>query len=68
MKADVAITYTRHTGKFSRTERTEQASFDSDRSSFVEEAATLIEVLREYVENVRARRRLINCLEVQISP
>jgi len=57
MKANVAISYTRHTGRFSRIERTEQASFDTDRSSFAEEAATLIEALHEYVTNARARRR-----------
>jgi hypothetical protein len=57
MKANVAITYTRHTGRFSRIDRSEQVSFDPEQRSFVEAASEVIDLLKDYVKNARLRRR-----------
>jgi hypothetical protein len=57
MKGEVTIAFKRHFPRHLTSERTEQASFDTDTASFIDEAATLIEVLHEYVENARTRRR-----------
>jgi hypothetical protein len=57
MKAEIIMNYKRYKNRFTKKERTEQASFDTDRSSFTKEAEPLIEVLGEFVENARSRRR-----------
>jgi hypothetical protein len=57
MKAEITIAFKRHLPRHPTSERTEQASFDTDQSSFIDEAATLIEVLHEYVRNASVRRR-----------
>lgn len=57
MKAEVTIAFKRHSRGHLTSERTEQASFDTDQSSFVAEAATLIDVLSEYVKNARSGRK-----------
>jgi hypothetical protein len=59
MKANVAITYTRHTGRFSRIEKSEQVSFDAEQCSFVEAASEMVDLLNDYVKNARLRRRRI---------
>lgn len=56
-KASIFVNYKRHTAKFSSIERSEEASFDTDQSSFIKEAATLLDVLEKYVTDARARRR-----------
>jgi len=57
MRANVSITYTRHTSRFSRIERSEQVSFDAEQRSFVEAASEAIDLLKDYVKNARLRRR-----------
>lgn len=57
MKASIFINYKKYRSKFSIAEMSEEASFDTDRSSFVNEAATLIEALHDYVTNAKTRGR-----------
>jgi hypothetical protein len=57
MKASVSITFTRHTGRFSRRERAEQADFDDDQLSFIEAASSVIDTLEPFVKDARSRRR-----------
>jgi len=49
MKGSISITFTRHTGRFSRLEKTEQVTFDDEQSSFLEAALAVIGILDEYV-------------------
>lgn len=56
-KGEVSIAFKRHLGRHSAIERTEQASFDTDRSWFIEQASILIDALEKYVTDARARRR-----------
>jgi hypothetical protein len=57
MKANVTITYTRHTGRFSKIEKSEETSFDAEQHSFVEVTSQLIDALDDYVKKARLRRR-----------
>jgi hypothetical protein len=57
MKAEVTIAFKRHLPRHSATERTEHASFDTDKSSFVKEAATLIDVLSKHAKSARLVRK-----------
>jgi len=57
MKASISITFTKHTGKFSKKERSEEASFDDELCTFIGAALALIDVLDDYVKGARQRRR-----------
>jgi hypothetical protein len=57
MKASILVNYRRHTGRMTNIERSEEATFDTDQSSFIEEASILIDLLDNYVTNARARTR-----------
>lgn len=56
MRASIFINYKRYKSKFSNFEKTEEATFEADQSSFVEQAAVLIDSLEKYVKNARAGR------------
>lgn len=57
MKACVTITYTRHTGKFSKIGRTAHTSFDIEHRTLIEVAERGIALLDDYVRNTRLRKR-----------
>jgi hypothetical protein len=57
MKASVTVWFTRYTGRFSKRERVEEASFDDEQFTLIEAASDLMDALDEYVKNARLRRR-----------
>jgi hypothetical protein len=57
MRASIFINYKIHKGKFSTGEKLEEASFDTDQSSFIKEAEPLIENLKQFVKNARLMKR-----------
>jgi len=56
MRASIFINYKKYQNKFSSSERSEEASFDTNDSTFLKEAEPLIENLKKLVENARLRR------------
>jgi hypothetical protein len=57
MNAYASVTYTRHTGKRSKIERSQQVTFDLERYTIDEAASAIIESLTAEVRDARARRR-----------
>jgi hypothetical protein len=57
LHASIFVNYKIQKSRFSSAEKSEEADFDTDERSFIEEAAPLIDRLDSYVMNVRARRR-----------
>lgn len=57
MKASIFINYKIHKSKFSNAEKSEEASFDTDQSSFVEQASILLDVIGKYVKAARTKVR-----------
>jgi hypothetical protein len=57
VKASIFINYKKYRNKFSSTERSEEASFDTEQSTFIKEAEPLIVSLAKLVENARLKRR-----------
>ena len=57
MNAYASVTYTRHTGKRSKIERSEQVTFDLERHTIAEVASAIIESLAEEVKNARLAGR-----------
>lgn len=57
MRASIFINYKKYRNRFSSSERSEEASFDTDESTFLKEAEPLIENLSELVKNARVKRR-----------
>jgi hypothetical protein len=57
VNAYASVTYTRHTGKRSKIERSAQVTFDLERYTIDEVASAIIESLAAEVKDGRARRR-----------
>jgi hypothetical protein len=57
LHASIFVNYKIQKSRLSSTEKSEEASFDTDGRSFIEEAAVLIDLLDNYVKNARTARR-----------
>jgi hypothetical protein len=56
LRASIFISYKKHTGRFSNSERSEEADFDTDKRSFNEVASEILDALEPYVKEARMRR------------
>jgi hypothetical protein len=57
MRANVSITFTRHTGRSSKEEMSEQVNFDDEQCTFIEVSRAAIALLELFVKNTRFGRR-----------
>jgi hypothetical protein len=56
LRASIFINYKKHTGKFSTSEKSEEADFDTEKRSFADVASEILDVLDPFVKEARQPR------------